>query len=188
MMIVSRPDDRNPMAGISERGVDRMDHEMVVAQIRASLAMLRSTIEACPEGLWDRKTDENRFWALAYHTLYHAHLYLSPSEDAFVPWEREVKGKAGFGRTHLGDWAELTPEDTYAKADVLAYCDHIDGMVADLVASTPFDAPSGFPWLSFTRGEAHLSNLRHIQHHVGQLSERLRQTMDVGTDWVSSVR
>ena len=165
-----------------------MTHDIVVAQLRAALAMLRSTIEACPQELWNRETDYNRFWALAYHALYHAHLYLYPSEAAFVPWERKVQGKEGFGRTHLGDWAELTPDDTYAKADVLAYCDHIDGLVATLVASAPFDAPSGFPRLAFTRGEAHLSNLRHIQHHAGQLSERLRQAADVGTEWVFAVR
>jgi hypothetical protein len=165
-----------------------MTLDIVVAQLRAALAMLRSTIEACPEGLWNRETDHNRFWALAYHTLYHAHLYLHPSKAAFVPWERKVQGKEGFGRTHLGDWAELTPEDTYAQADVLAYCDHIDGLVAPLVASTPFDAPSGFPRIAFTRGEAHLSNLRHIQHHAGQLAERLRQAANAGTQWIFAVR
>lgn len=165
-----------------------MNHDIVVAQLRAALAMLRSTIEACPEELWNRESDHNRFWALAYHTLYFAHLYLSSSEDAFVPWERKVKGKAGFGRTDLGDWTELTPADTYAKADVLAYCDHVDGLVHSLVASTPFDAPSGFSWLPSTRGEAHLDNLRHIQHHAGQLAERLRQAADAGTQWIFAVR
>jgi hypothetical protein len=165
-----------------------MHQDIVVAQLRAALAMLRSTIQACPEELWNRETDHNRFWALAYHAVYHAHLYLHASEASFVPWERKVKGKAGFGRTHLGDWTELTPGDTYAKADVLAYCDYVDDLVADLVGAAPFDAPSGFPWLPFSRGEAHLSNLRHIQHHAGQLAERLRQAADVGTEWVFAVR
>jgi len=165
-----------------------MNHDMVTSQIRAALKMLRSTIEACPAGLWNRKTDQNRFWAIAYHAIYHAHLYLFPSEDAFVPYDRTVKGKDGFGRTHLGDWPDLTEEDVYAKADVLAYCDHVDSLVSDLVASAPFDAPSGFPWLPFTRGEAHLDNLRHIQHHAGQLAERLRQSCDTGTQWVSHIR
>jgi len=74
-----------------------MNRDIVVAQVRAALAMLRSAIEACPEKLWNREIDQNRFWSLAYHTVYFTHLYLSPSEDAFVPWQKKVEGKAGFG-------------------------------------------------------------------------------------------
>lgn len=165
-----------------------MDCEVVASQIRAALKMLRSTIEACPDALWDREGDHNAFWVLAYHTLYFAHLYLSPSEEAFVPFERDASGRPGYGKTDLGDWSELVPGDTYAKSDVLAYCDHIDGLVIDLVRSTPFDAPSGFHWLPFSRSEAHLYNLRHVQHHAGQLAERLRQNADVGTKWTFAVR
>ena len=165
-----------------------MDHDVVSSQIRAALKMLRSTIEACPDALWDREADHNAFWVLAYHTLYFAHLYLSSSEEAFVPFEREVSGRPGYGKTDLGDWTELQPGDTYAKEDVLAYCDHVDSLVAGLVQGTPFDAASGFHWLPFTRGEAHLYNLRHIQHHAGQLAERLRQVIDEGTKWAFAAR
>jgi diadenosine tetraphosphatase ApaH/serine/threonine PP2A family protein phosphatase len=119
---------------------------------------------------------------LAYHTLYFAHLYLSPSEAAFEPFERAVEGRPGFGQTDLGDWSELEP------GDVFAYCDDIDERVAGLVQARPFDAPSGFHWLPFSRGEAHLYNLPHIQHHAGRLIERLRQTIDEGTGWVFAVR
>jgi hypothetical protein len=165
-----------------------MEQDVVTSQIRASLAMLRSAIEACPDSLWNRESDHNAFWVLAYHTLHFAHLYLSPSEEAFEPFERPVEGRDGFGHTDLGDWSTLTPEDAYTREDVLAYCDHVDRRVAELVQSAPFDAPSGFHWLRFSRGEAHLYNLRHIQHHAGQLIERLRQAAGTGTRWVSAVR
>ena len=183
-----------------------MDTTIVSSQIRAALKMLRSVIEACPDELWNREADHNPFWVLAYHTLYFTHLYLSPSEDAFEPFvnnERTgvaVEGQlpsspakqrsrhAGYGRTDLGNWTELTTDDVYTKADVLAYCDHIDGRVPGLVESTPFDAQSGFHWLKFSKGEAHLYNLRHIQHHAGQLIERLRQEVGLGSRWVPDGR
>jgi len=160
-----------------------MMERAVVSQTRAALAMLRATIEACPLSVWNRENDRNRFWAVAYHTVFYAHLYLSPTEEEFAPFERAADGRAGFGRTDLGDWSQLDADDVYAKADVLAYCDHVDGRVANLVASTPFGAPSGFHWLPFTKGEAHLYNLRHIQHHAGQLADRLRRDADLGTKW-----
>lgn len=161
-----------------------MDHTVVSSQIRAALRMLRSSIEECPDELWSRRTDHNPFWVLAYHTLYYAHLYLSPSEDAFRPYVRPVRGHGGFGNTDLGNWTELTADDVYEKADVLAYCEHIDWHVSELVESTPFDAQSGFHWLKFSKAEAHLYNIRHIQHHAGQLRERLRQEAGIGGGWV----
>lgn len=162
-----------------------MDASVVCSQIRAALRMLRRTIVDCPDELWNRATDHNRFWVLAYHTLYFAHLYLSPSEGAFQPYERHVAGHAGYGKTDLDNWPDLTSDDVFAKVDVLAYCDHIDERVLELVTSTPFDAESGFHWLKFTKGEAHLYNLRHIQHHTGQLAERLRQEAGISSGrWI----
>ena len=99
-----------------------------------------------------------------------------------------MRGHAAYGRSHLGDWTKLTSDDVFSKADVLAYCDYIDGRVAELVESTPFEAPSGFHWMKFFRAETHLYNLRHIQHHAGQLIERLRQAADIGSKWVADNR
>jgi hypothetical protein len=46
------------------------------------------------------------------------------------------------------------------------------------------DAASGFDWLPFNRFELHLYNMRHLQHHTGQLTERLRTICDVGVSCV----
>ena len=107
------------------------------------------------------------------------------ANPASEPFERVVNGHSGYGKTDLGDWPDLTPEDVFAKTDVHAYCDYIDARVSELVALTPFGAESGFSWLKFSKGEAHLYNLRHIQHHTGQLTERLRQEAGISSGrWV----
>lgn len=160
-----------------------MNTDSISSQYRAALRMLRGAIEICPQPLWNRPRDDNPFWALAYHTVYFAHLYLKP-ENRFEPYERDVEGRAGFGSTDLGDWDKLTSEDVYSTEDVIAYLDHVFSLVHDAVLSSPFDGPSGFHWLPFDRGEAHLYNLRHIQHHVGGLAERLRQDVDDAPNWV----
>jgi hypothetical protein len=146
------------------------------------MKMLRAAIEACPEGLWNRDTDHNRFWIIAYHTVFYAHLYASPSEERFEPFTRH-----GDSYGHLGDGSKLTADDVRSKQDVLAFWDHVDAHIEALVASTPFEAPSGFDWLPFSRGETHLYSLRHIQHHAGQLSERLRQEEDIAVQWVGKL-
>ncbi len=43
------------------------------------------------------------------------------------------------------------------------------------MAQTRLDADSGFYWLPFNKFELQLYNIRHIQHHTGQLTDRLRQ-------------
>ncbi|UCF09773.1 MAG: DinB family protein, partial [Candidatus Bipolaricaulota bacterium] len=156
----------------------------ITSQIRAALEMLKHTIECCPDSLWGKEPGGNAYWVIAYHTLFFAHLYLSPCEQEFVPFERAVAGREGFGRTDLGDWRELRPEDVYSREDVLAYWRHVDEGVASWVEGTPLDDPSGFHWLPFSRTEAHLYNLRHIQHHAGQLADRLRRAAGSATPWV----
>ena len=47
--------------------------------------------------------------------------------------------------------------------------------------------PSGFARRAFSRLEMHLYNLRHIQHHTGQLSAFLRRA-GVDTRWVGAGR
>src|SRR5262245_64658755 len=57
------------------------------SQYHASLAMLRQTIEKCPDDLWYSKDQINAFWQTAYHTLFFTHLYLQPNDAAFKPWK-----------------------------------------------------------------------------------------------------
>jgi uncharacterized damage-inducible protein DinB len=75
----------------------------------------------------------------------------------------------------------------------LAFCCQkmLDTIAADTEDS--LKGPSGFSWYKVTRGELHLINIRHVQHHTGQLSAYLRRVVPacqdrhalpwVGTGW-----
>jgi hypothetical protein len=45
---------------------------------------------------------------------------------------------------------------------------------------------SGFPWIPFPRLELHIYNIRHIQHHAGQLGAFLRRNKVKGVGWVGT--
>src|SRR5215831_21365839 len=62
------------------------------SQYHASLAMLRDTIERCPDALWTSGDYLNPFWRIAYHALYYTHFYLQPNADSFRPWEHHQTG------------------------------------------------------------------------------------------------
>ena len=164
-----------------------MKQEIVVSQYRAALMMLRQTVEDCPDTLWNRGSDDNAFWQIAYHTLYYVHLYLSKSDNEFEAWPKHIEDYPHMGRGL--PWPPHDPPkigDPYTKDDILEYFDFIDERIPDFVAAAPYDDPAGFFRLPFSRGALHLYNIRHIQHHAGQLIERLRQTTGKGVDWVRS--
>jgi hypothetical protein len=158
------------------------DH--LVSQFRAAIAMLRQSIEKCPVELWVDSTPRNRFWHIAYHTVFYTHFYLHASEADFRPWSKHQAHSQYLG---LRPWAPQEPApaiEPYASETVLEYLELCLNEVAARVQADTLDAESGFSWLPFNRFETHLYSLRHIQHHTGQLADRLRLGADVGVAWV----
>jgi hypothetical protein len=151
----------------------------IARQYGAALKMLRKAIELCPEDLWFDAKYRNPFWHVAYHTLFYAHLYSQVNEAAFQPWPKHKEGTRALGQLPAAELALLA----YSKADLLEYCDFCLAEVPARVAETQLEAESGFHWLPFNKLELQLYNIRHIQHHTGQLTERLRAVCDVGVGW-----
>jgi DinB superfamily len=156
----------------------------ILSQYRASLRMLRSTIEACPTDLWNATGDANRFWHIAYHALFYTHLYLSRTEQEFRPWEKAIPEYNFLGPLPWPPHEKPKIGQPYSQAEVLEYHAWLFERVPGLVRAADLEAASGFPWLPLRRLELHIYNIRHIQHHAGQLSERLRRVGIEGCDWV----
>jgi hypothetical protein len=87
---------------------------------------------------------------------------------------------------------------------VLEYWEFCDGMVDDAVDALDLDrAECGFSWYRMSKLEHQFVNIRHIQHHGGQLIDRVRSARhiqhhggqlidrvrsaaDVGIGWVAA--
>lgn len=156
----------------------------IISQYRSGLAMLRNAVELCPEDLWNDPSYHNRFWHVAYHAVFYTHLYLSRTEEEFVPWE---KTRANYNFFPDTEWA---PESTiesyipYTRGEILEYCDHLNALIPDLVNQVSFDASSGFGWIPFNRFQLHIYTIRHLAHHAGQLSDRIRERTGRGVAWI----
>ncbi len=165
---------------------------MLKSQFHAALAMLRDAVERCPDALWDDPRFRNRTWQIAYHALFFARYYGGGDETFDDFWEghrRETQNPDGIGgEPRPGSPLPFLPE-RYTQAEVLAACDHcIAGIDAAVDALDLPAAQCGFPWYPMGKLEHQMVNLRHVQHHVGQLSERLRQEVDLGVRWVGMRR
>jgi hypothetical protein len=150
--------------------------EGIKSQYLASLGMLREAVVRCPDRLWDNQEDKNRFWQVVYHALFYTHLYLQPSEQTFVPW---VKNKTGSHRLEKED-------EPYRKEEILEYFDVCQEQVKKQVPLLELDAPSGFEWLPFNKLELQFYNIRHIQHHTGELCERLGARGEIEVPWIGT--
>jgi hypothetical protein len=159
--------------------------QLLVAQYEGSLAMLNRCMDACPREHWEGKIAQGTFRWVAYHTLFFTDLYLSINNEAFQLRNLHERG---------GD--ERCPEvcPGLPKEEALAYVPLCREKMQASVARETEDSlvgPSGFFWYEITRGEMHLVNIRHIQHHAGQLSAFLRRIDDRFKDqntlrWIGS--
>ena len=156
-------------------------------QFRAVLCHLHNAIVACPSEQWVQPVGEYPFWQVAYHALFYLDFYLSPSEADFSP--------QSFHRTdyqHFGfnvDGQPCTADETYEKDVLLGYIQHCRRKIDEIIASETEESlagPSGFWWYKIPRGEFHLNNIRHIQHHASQLSLHLRRAAGIQIDWIGS--
>jgi hypothetical protein len=161
--------------------VDSTWRTILWRQFGAAIDMLENAVVACPEHLWNDRSRSPAFWYLTYHTLFYLDLYLSDSPEGFSP-------PPPFGLDEL-DPAAVLPDGPYAKSEIGGYVAHgrekcravIDAMTEDTAAQR-----CGFSWLDLTRAELLLYNMRHVQHHAGQLNLILRQTIDSAPGWVKS--
>ncbi len=149
------------------------------SQYRAALGMLQQAIVLCPAAMWNDPADRNRFWRVAYHVTFFTHLYLSGSLREFAPWKVELT------RLRLQDLArDAEGFEPCSREDILAYVDFVRGAVDEKVPSLDLSAESGFDWLKCDKLELQLYNIRHLQHHTGELMERLGSRAGVEVEWV----
>ena len=148
-------------------------------QFLGSLAMLRQCIERCPEAVWEAGPHPRNFWRIAYHAIFYADLYMQQSVELHRAWPKSDE-------TARVLWEEPPVIPAYSKADLLDYLDQVMQAVSPTVDGLDLEREeTGFDWYpNMSKIEHLLVNLRHIQGHVGQLSERLiAEGVDV--DWVA---
>lgn len=177
-------------------------------QYHAGLAMLVDCIERCPDDLWNAPNPpvavapdprnpewngcERQFWRIAFHAVYFTHLYLGQGEDAFQPPPANLAVRR---RDFEGMWAKPWPLEPFELApgtpactpgEIVEYIRFVDSLIDPTIDGLDLDSPnSGIPWYKdFPKLSHELLTLRHLQGHIGQLSELL-MLRGIDTDWVS---
>lgn len=159
-------------------------------QYGASIDMLENAIDACPDELWSDLSKPPAwashgvvgFWYLVYHTLFFLDLIISEPEK-FVP-------PPPFDLREL-DPAGLLPDRPYTKEELGAYLRQCRQKCRQALASLTEEAiwrPRRYGTMELPYAELLLYNLRHVQHHAGQLHLLLRQNVGAAPRWVRQAR
>ncbi len=157
---------------------------IIKSQYHASLEMLKQAIAKSPESLWNDQEYKNKYWHISYHVLFFTHLYLQDSEKDFAPWTQHRDQYQFLGPLPWSPHEEPGIGEPYSKEEILEYHEICQEQVEEKITSLTLDAESGFKWLPFNKMELQLYNIRHVQHHAGQLIDRLRTKENIEVRWV----
>jgi len=134
---------------------------------------------ACRDELWSDQKQNPQYWCLVYHTLFWLDFYLTELPDDFIP-------PKPFTLSEL-DPEGLLPERIYTKSELLKYLEHGRRKYKQTIENLTDEKankPYMFGSVKMKFGELLLYNLRHVQHHSGQLNLILRQKIDSAPRWV----
>jgi len=143
--------------------------QIITGQFEAALSMLRDCVEVCPAEHWEEKIATISFRQVAYHALFFVDFHLSPNEESFQLRDFHHEG---------GDERSPPPSAGMNQEQSLAYAAICRQKAIETLASETVESlkgPSGFDRRKMSRGELHIYNIRHVQHHTGQLSACLRR-------------
>ncbi len=161
--------------------------QLIANQFEATLCTLNTCIERCPEAVWDARIGKQTFSQVAFHALFFADYYLGPNEESLrgQPFHRD-------NPEFFADYEQLEyrePVTLYDRASIQKYMQHCRQKASDVIVAETADSlsgPSGFARRNHLRAELLVLTIRHIQHHVAQLSLRLRIDADLEIPWVGS--
>jgi hypothetical protein len=155
--------------------MDDFTKSILWAQFGASIDMLENAMRACPDALWTG----SRFWFISFHTLFYLDFYLSEPSEPFVP-------PAPFSLSEL-DPSGLLPDRAYTKEELQVYLEHCRGKCRSAIEDLTDEKARelrDFGFLALPVAEFLLYNLRHLQHHAGQLNLILSQQTGSAPRWV----
>jgi hypothetical protein len=149
-------------------------------QIGASIDMLKNAIVKCPDKLWET---DSKFWYKAYHCIFWTDYYLTFDPKQFIP-------PPGYSLSEF-DPSGAMPERVYRKDELLSYVRHCRKKCRSLISNLTSEVATT-RWVNDYKNysviEILLYNMRHVQHHVGQLNMILRQSINEPPGWVSQVK
>ncbi len=168
--------------------------ECLWANFAAAIDMLSNAISMMPEELWQK---DKKFFYLTYHATIFLDFYLTEPVKGFAPTlPYTIVDPNNLPEEAVDD---VIPNRLYSQQEILNYLTIIREKCKKIIHSTDIQLMERWidpaeinlhglcPSLvtSYSALEILFYNLRHVQHHVGQLNLLLRQKINKAPECVS---
>lgn len=172
---------KNPMINIQES---------LWNQLGAGIDMLINVISNCPDNYF---TKNKRFYYVAYHSVIFLDYYLSiPPKDFSPALTFTIKEKDESFPESVGD---MIPDRIYSRQELIGYLNQtrlkckkiIDSLTDNEKLKTRFTEGNQEGDMDYSILEILLYNMRHTQHHIGQLNLMIRQDFNKHIEWAFRV-
>lgn len=159
--------------------------EILWNQFGASIDMLINVVANCPNDYFQRN---KRFYFIAFHSTIFLDYYLTLPPSDFDP-------KLAFTRKDPSDRPSEAIDDLirnkiYSKLEIVEYlkiirqkCKYLIETLTNERLNERFKEGNEENDMDYPILEILLYNLRHTQHHVGQLNMLIRQDLDQHMEW-----
>lgn len=151
-------------------------------QYEALVQMIRNAIEASTEDNWTASVKGIPFWHIAYHTIFYLDLYSGDSEEL-----KESFQTVSFANEDDSD-LDRTPSRVFTKTELLNYLDETEQKCIDIIKNLDAESlarPTAIEWkVGRNVLELLFENLRHLNHHIGQLHTILRYETGTAPGWI----
>lgn len=153
--------------------------EILISQHLASLDMMEKIIKEISGELWLSSAYVNPTWQVAYHALFFFRLYLFDRLEDHAHWSGHRKGAQ-----HMPQDSDALPVEPVSQSDMLLFVQACRNEIRPRILATDIlREECGFSWYEVGKAEHLMVNVRHLQHHVAQLQDRLRNAEGKGIRW-----
>ncbi|HSB92467.1 MAG TPA: DinB family protein [Flavitalea sp.] len=163
--------------------------EILWRQFGASIDMLINVISMCPDNYL---ATNKRFYYLAYHAALFLDYYLTIPPQDFSPMLSFTIQDHNRPEESIGD---MIPDKIYSKRELIHYLNasrlksrHLmERLTESDIVNMRFTEGNQKDDMDYPVLEILLYNMRHTQHHIGQLNLMIRQDLDTHMDWAFRV-
>ena len=144
-------------------------------EYRALIEMLHKAINLCSEDLWEKEMENPPFWQLVYHTIYYLDFYLGDS-----PKKHEERYEI---KENLNERLKRSLTKEQLKNYLVATKKKCNSVLEKLSVKE-LEGKNSYFWTGPTLAHRLIYNIRHTQHHIGQLNLLLRQNENDASKWL----
>ena len=92
------------------------------SQYEIALTMLKGVIDETEDDTWlYADASKEAAWHIAYHAVYYANIYCSPSEQEVKRWGKQSNDCHFLGPTPWPPHERFVPSESYSKADIIEF-------------------------------------------------------------------